>query len=269
MVKGSIPVDDGNLLLNKEEYEDLIKNEPDAQKYVKRFLGAREYLHNEERWCLWLVNASPSELKSMPLVMKRIEKVKEFRLSSPKEATKKYALYPTRFMEIRQPEKQYIIVPSHSSENRKYIPIDFLEPEIISSNANLLIPNATLYHFGVLTSNVHMAWVRSVCGRIKSDYRYSNDIVFCNFPWCDPTPEQKAKIEETAQAILDARAMFPNDSLADLYDEAVMPQLLRKAHQANDVAVMKAYGLSTKGDVTEAGCVAFLFEKYREITEGK
>ncbi len=269
MVKGSIPVDDGNFLLNKEEYEDLIKNEPDAQKYVKRFLGAREYLHNEERWCLWLVNASPSELKSMPLVMKRIEKVKEFRLSSPKEATKKYALYPTRFMEIRQPEKQYIIVPSHSSENRKYIPIGFLEPEIISSNANLLIPNATLYHFGVLTSNVHMAWVRSVCGRIKSDYRYSNDIVFCNFPWCDPTPEQKAKIEETAQAILDARAMFPNDSLADLYDEAVMPQQLRKAHQANDVAVMKAYGLSTKGDVTEAGCVAFLFEKYREITEGK
>lgn len=269
MVKGSIPVDDGNLLLNKEEYEYLIKNEPNVQKYVKRFLGAREYLHNEERWCLWLVNASPSELKSMPLVMKRIEKVKEFRLSSPKEATKKYALYPTRFMEIRQPEKQYIIVPSHSSENRKYIPIGFLEPEIISSNANLLIPNATLYHFGVLTSNVHMAWVRSVCGRIKSDYRYSNDIVFCNFPWCDPTPEQKAKIEETAQGILDARAKYPDCSLADLYDEAVMPPELRKAHQANDVAVMKAYGLSTKGDVTEAGCVAFLFEKYREITENK
>jgi len=169
-------------------------------------------------------------------------------------------------MEIRQPKSEYILFPSHSSENRKYIPIGFVKPEIICGNANLLIPNATLYHFGILTSNVHMAWMRVVCGRIKSDYRYSNDIVYNNFPWPTPTEEQKTKIEQTAQAILDARALYPDCSLADLYDEVAMPPELRKAHQANDKAVMQAYGFWGKLN-TESECVAELMKMYQELTK--
>jgi hypothetical protein len=170
-------------------------------------------------------------------------------------------------MEIRQPETEYILFPSHSSENRKYIPIGFVNPNVICGNANLLIPNATLYHFGILTSNVHMAWVRAVCGRIKSDYRYSNDIVYNNFPWPTPTDEQKAKIEQTAQAILDARALYPDCSLADLYDEIAMPPELRRAHQANDRAVMQAYGFPVKNEFTESMCVAELMKMYQELTK--
>ena len=167
-------------------------------------------------------------------------------------------------MEIRQPTSDYILVPSHSSENRKYIPIGFVSSEIIAGNANLVIPNATIYEFGVLHSNVHMAWVRMVCGRIKSDYRYSNTIVYNNFPWCEPTPEQKAKIEQTAQAILDARAKYPDNSLADLYDETTMPPELRKAHQQNDKVVMQAYGFPLK--MTESECVAELMRMYQKLT---
>ena len=197
--------------------------------------------------------------------MKRIKNIREFRLQSTKAATRKYADYPTRFMEIRQPTTEYIIVPSHSSENRKYIPIGFENPNIICGNANLLISNATLYEFGILTSNVHMAWTKVVCGRIKSDYRYSNTVVYNNFPWCNPTPEQKATIEKTAQAILDARAKYPECSLADLYDETTMPPELRKAHQANDFAVMAAYGFDRK--ITESECVAELMKRYQELVE--
>ena len=198
--------------------------------------------------------------------MKRVTNVREFRLHSPKEATRKYADYPTRFMEIRQPETEYILFPSHSSENRKYIPIGFVSPDVICGNANLLIPNATLYHFGILTSNVHMAWVRAVCGRLEMRYRYSSDIVYNNFPWPTPTEEQKAKIEQTAQAILDARAVYPDCSLADLYDENAMPPELRKAHQENDRAVMKAYGFDVK-TMTESSCVAELMKMYQKLTK--
>ena len=268
MSKGSIPVDDGNFFLNANEYPEFIKQEPKAVKYIKKFYGAKEFLHNEERWCLWLLNVSPNELKAMPSVLKRVQNIREFRLQSTKAATRKYADYATRFMEIRQPTTEYIIVPSHSSENRKYIPIGFENPDVICGNANLLIPNATLYEFGVLTSNVHMAWTRIVCGRIKSDYRYSNTVVYNNFPWCNPTEEQKAKIEKTAQMILDARAMYPDCTLADLYDEAVMPPELRKAHQFNDRAVMEAYGFWGKLN-SESECVAELMGMYREMTEGK
>ncbi len=264
MAKGSIPVDDGNFFFDDCEYAEFIGKEPQSQKYIRKFYGAREYLHNINRWCLWLEGVSPSELKSMPLVMARVTAIRDFRLQSTKEATRKYADYPTRFMEIRQPKTEYILFPSHSSENRKYIPIGFVKPEVICGNANLLIPNATLYHFGVLTSNVHMAWVRSVCGRIKSDYRYSNDIVYNNFPWCNPTEEQKRKIEDTAQAILDARALYPDSCLADLYDEIAMPPELRKAHQANDRAVMQAYGFDVK-TMTESTCVAELMKMYQEL----
>ena len=265
MQKGSIPVDDGNFFFTTSEKNAFIKSEPKAEKFIKKFYGAREYLHNEERWCLWLFNISPSELKSMPMVLERVKKIREFRLKSTKAATRKYADYSTRFMEIRQPSTDYILVPSHSSENRKYIPIGFVSSEIIAGNANLVIPNAAIYEFGVLHSNVHIAWVRMVCGRIKSDYRYSNTIVYNNFPWCDPTPEQKAKIEQTAQAILDARAKYPDSSLADLYDETTMPPELRKAHQANDKAVMQAYGFSLK--MTESECVAELMKMYQRLTE--
>ena len=263
MSKGSIPVDNGNFFFTTEEKNEFLKAEPNAEKYIKKFYGAREFLHNEERWCLWLLSAFPNELKSMPKVMERIKNIKQFRLASTKEATRKFADYPTRFMEIRQPTTTYIVFPSHSSENRKYIPIGFEQPNVICGNANLVIPNASLYEFGVLHSNVHMAWTKVVCGRIKSDYRYSNTIVYNNFPWCSPTDKQKATIEHTAQMILDARKKYPDCSLADLYDETTMPPELRKAHQLNDKAVMQAYGFSLK--MTESECVAELMKLYQEL----
>ena len=290
MQKGSIPVDDGNFFFEPDEYKEFIKKEPNAKKYIHRFYGAREFLHNEERWCLWLKNISPKEIKSMPNVLKRVEKVRQFRLQSTKAATRKYADYAVRFMEIRQPETEYIIIPSHSSENRRYVPIGFETPEIICGNANLIIPNANLYHFGILTSNVHMAWMRAVCGRLEMRYRYSNTIVYNNFPWPfsekqtdlfvpngthqkakNVSSEQirllKTKIEQTAQKILDARAKYPDSSLADLYDETVMPPELRKAHQENDRAVMQAYGFTPK--MTESEIVAELFKIYERLTKGE
>ena len=266
ITKGSIPVDDGNLIIEADEYEEFIRQEPNANKFIHRFLGAREFLHNLPRYCLWLVNASPKEINQLPLVRERISKTREFRMASSKAATRKYADQPTRFMEVRQPNSNYIIIPSHSSENRKYIPMGFMSPDVICSNANLMIPDATLYHFGILESNVHMAWTRCICGRIKSDYRYSNDIVYNNFPWPNPSEAQKAKIELTAQAILDARAKYPDSSLADLYDELTMPVELRKAHQDNDRAVMQAYGFDVK-TMTESQCVAELFKLYQELTK--
>ena len=267
ITKGSIPVDNGNLIIESEEYEDFIIREPDAKKLVRRFVGAREFIHNLPRYCLWLEGISPKEINQMSLVRERVAKVRSFRLASNKAATRKYADFPTRFMEIRQPKSNYILIPSHSSENRRYIPMGFMSPDVICSNANLMIPNATLYHFGVLESNVHMAWMRVVCGRIKSDYRYSNDIVYNNFPWPTPTEEQKVKIMKTAQAIIDARAKYPDSSLADLYDELTMPVELRKAHQDNDRAVMQAYGFPVKSFFTESHCVAELFKLYQEMTK--
>ena len=266
ILKGSSPVDDGNFFFDQMEYEEFIKAEPQAKKYIKKFLGAREYLHNIPRWCLWLIGVSPAELKTMPLVMKRLNAIKEFRLSSTKEATRKFADYPTRFMELRQPTSDYILIPRHSSENRKYIPFGFMSCDTICGDANNMLPQATLYHFGVLTSNVHMAWVGAVCGRLEMRFRYSNDVVYNNVPWCEPTAEQKAKIEETAQAILDARALYPDCSLADLYDELTMPPELRKAHQANDRAVMQAYGFWGKIK-TESECVAELMKMYQKLTK--
>ena len=184
-----------------------------------------------------------------------------------KEATRKFADYPYQFMEIKQPVTDYILVPATSSERRRYIPMGYVDKNVIASNAASFIPNATLYHFGVLTSNVHMAWMRTVAGRMKSDYRYSINIVYNNFPWCTPTPEQKAKIEQTAQGILDARAKYPDCSLADLYDETTMPPELRKAHQLNDKAVMQAYGFSIK--MTESECVAELMKMYQRLSGGE
>ena len=262
MTKGSQPTDDGNLIIEADEYEDFLAKEPNAQKFVRPFVGAKEFLNKKKRWCLWLIGASPTELKALPLVKKRIEAVREFRLKSKKEATRKKADMPTLFDERRTSKTTYIIVPRHSSENRKYIPMGFECPNVIASDAVLIIPDASLYHFGVLESNVHMAWMRAVCGRLKSDYRYSKDVVYNNFPWPSPTPEQEAKIKATAQTILDARALYPDSSLADLYDPAFMPKELLQAHRQNDRAVMQVYGFSTK--MTESECVAELFKLYEK-----
>ena len=229
-------------------------------------MGSDDFINNRSRWCLWLFGVAPNELRGMPSVMKRIEAVREFRLASVKEATREYANYPAQFMEIKQPESDYLMIPATSSENRLFIPIGYLNKNVVASNAASFVPNATLYHFGVLTSSMHMAWMRTVAGRLKSDYRYSVNIVYNNFPWCNPTDEQKAKIEQTAQAILDARSQFPEASLADLYNPLTMPPVLRKAHEANDKAVEKAYGKTFSNDDER---VAFLFEKYVEMTEGK
>ena len=264
MCKGSQPTDGGNLILSFDEKEELLKKEPNVAQYVRKFVGAEEFINNKNRYCLWLEHALPSVIKNSTYIRDRVEKVREMRLASSKAATREWANYPALFTENRQPNSTYIIVPSVSSENRRYIPIGFVNPDIVASNLVLIIPDAELYHFGVLTSNVHMAWMRAVCGRLKSDYRYSNTIIYNNFPWPTPTPEQKKKIEETAQAILDARALYPDCSLADLYDEIAMPPELRKAHQANDRAVMQAYGFDVKS-MTESSCVAELMRMYQNL----
>ena len=207
---------------------------------------------------------SPSILSSIPPVMERIKRVRDFRLASKKEATRKQALTPSLFTEIRQPSSNYIVIPETSSEKRYYIPIGFNSSEIICNNSLQITPDATLYHFGVLTSSVHMAWMRAVCGRLEMRYRYSGSIVYNNFPWPEATEEQKKQVEVTAQGILDAREKYPECSLADLYDELTMPQELRKAHQANDKAVMKLY--EYKSDMTESAIVADLMKRYQELT---
>lgn len=262
---GNKPIDDGNYLFTKEEYESFIKTEPLSKPYFKLWYGSQEFINRKPRYCLWLGDCSPRVLRSMPECLKRVENVRNFRLSSKSEGTRKLADNPTRFHVENMPQSTYIVIPEVSSEKRRYIPMGFMMPEVLCSNLVKIIPNATLYHFGVLTSNVHMAWVRTICGRMKSDYRYSKDIVYNNFPWCNPTPEQKALIEQTAQAILDARALYPDCSLADLYDEVTMPPELRKAHQANDRAVMKAYGFNVK-TMTESSCVAELMKMYQKLT---
>ena len=267
MVYGNKPTDGGFLFLSPEERDELLKREPGTEKFIRQIYGATEYINNKARYCLWLVGASPSELRKSPFIMERVEQVRQFRLNSTKAATQRSADTPTLFQEIRHPDSEYIIIPRHSSETRRYIPFGFVSSNILVNNAVQLIPGGSIYHFGILTSNVHMAWTRAVCGRIKSDYRYSKDVVYNNFPWPTPTDTQKAKIEQTAQAILDARARYPESSLADLYDELTMPPELRKAHQDNDRAVMQAYGFSVR-DMTESICVAELMRMYQSLTEG-
>ena len=267
MVYGNKPTDGGFLFLSKEEKDDVINKEPEVARYIKRIYGSVEYINNKERYCLWLVGANPTDLRKSAFIRQRIESVRQFRLSSPKEATRKSAEWASLFQEVRQPESYYIIVPRVSSENRRYVPMGFMSPDNIINDSVQFIPNASLYDYGILTSNVHMAWMRAVCGRLKSDYRYSKDVVYNNFPWPSPTEAQKVRIEETAQAILDARALYPDSSLADLYDEVAMPAELRKAHQANDRAVMEAYGWTASREFTESICVAELFKMYQELTK--
>ena len=263
---GNKPIDGGKYLFTKEEMDNFIKIEPKATQYFKPWYGSEEFIHQKPRYCLWLGGCSPSELRQMPHCMKRIEAVREIRLASSSAGTRKLADRPTRFHVENMPDTNFIIVPKVSSEKRRYVPMGFMSPDVLASDLVFVIPDATLYHFGILESNVHMAWMRAVCGRLEMRYRYSKDVVYNNFPWPTPTEEQKAKIEQTAQGILDARALYPNSSLADLYDELTMPVELLKAHLANDRAVMQAYGFPVKSTFTESQCVAELFKLYKEMT---
>ena len=296
MTTGNRPADGGHLIIEANDYDEFVNKEPQSKRYIKRLIGSEEFINNKIRYCLWLVGASPAELRKMPEVLKRIEACRQDRLSSPDKGRQKLADTPHLFRETQNPE-QFMVVPQVSSENRRYVPMGFFDKNTISTNLNFIIPNVTLYHFGVLTSNVHMAWMRAVCGRLKSDYRYSKDIVYNNFPWPDLTPnplspdgdiplsplhcgegrggrlaqasrgrEVRSKIERTAQAILDARALYPDSSLADLYDEVTMPPELRRAHQNNDRAVMEAYGFDWR-NMTESECVAELFKLYSKLVD--
>lgn len=263
MTTGNRPADGGHLIIEKDQINDFIKNEPKSKRWIKKLTGAREYLHNEDRYCLWLVGITPKELHQMPLVLQRVEECKKDRLNGAKDR-QKLAETPWLFREQKNPAN-YLIVPNTSSERRRYIPIGYLDKNTIPSNSATIITDGTLYELGILSSNMHMAWMRIVAGRLKSDYRYSAKIVYNNFPWPTPTDKQKAKIEKTAQAILDARALYPDSSLADLYDPLTMPKELLKAHQDNDRAVMEAYGLPVKG-TTESDAVAHLFKMYEKLT---
>ena len=263
---GNKPIDGGNYLFTEEQKDEFVKKEPLSEKWFRPWIGSDEFINRYYRYCLWLGDCPPNELRKMPECMKRVQAVREYRLSSPSAGTVKLADTPTRFHVENMPKSNYIVIPEVSSEKRKYVPMGFLSPEILCSNLVKIVSNATLYHFGVLTSNVHMAWMRAVCGRLETRYRYSKDIVYNNFPWPAPTEEQKAKIEQTAQAILDARALYPDSSFADLYDELTMPVELRRAHQQNDKAVMQAYGFDYK-TMTESECVAELMKMYQDLTK--
>lgn len=260
---GNKPIDGGNYLFTKDEMEEFIEKEPESKKYFHPWYGSYEFINRCPRYCLWLGVCSPNELRKMPECRKKVEAVREYRLSSKSPGTVKLADKPTRFHVENMPKGTYVIIPEVSSERRRYVPIGFMNSDTMCSNLVKIVPNATIYHFGILTSNVHMAWMRAVCGRLKSDYRYSKDIVYNNFPWPEPSISQKAQIEKTAQAILDARELYPDSSLADLYDDVAMPPELRRAHQDNDRAVMRAYGFKIKG-TSESSCVATLMELYQK-----
>ena len=260
---GGQPIDDGNFILTREEKEDFIKKEPQAEQFLRPFMMGKDFIDRKPRFCLWLQDASPALLRQCPTILERVKNVREFRLKSNRGSTLKAAETPTLFGAPFECKSQYIALPKVSSENRRYIPMDYLSANIIPGDKLFCMQGATLFHFGILTSNVHMAWMRAVCGRLEMRYSYSNTIVYNNFPWPEVTEEQKAKIEQTAQAILDARTKYPDCSLADLYDEVTMPPELLKAHQDNDRAVMAAYGFSTR--ISESECVAELFKLYQNI----
>jgi hypothetical protein len=262
---GSMPIDEGNLILTDEEKEEALKNEPQIINAIKKYTGGDEFINNKKRWCLWLQNIEPSVLKNSKFILDRIEKTKNFRLSSNRAATNKLAEKPMLFGEIRQPNSKYIIIPKVSSENRKYIPIGILEPTTITSGSALIIPNANLFMFGIMTSVMHMVWMKATCGRMKSDFQYSASIVYNNFPFPDnPNDKQIKAIETAAQKVLDARLQFPNSSLADLYDPLTMPPTLIKAHNELDKAVDLAY--RPQAFTSEANRMVFLFELYEKYT---
>jgi hypothetical protein len=272
---GSQPIDDGNYLFTTAERDTFLAREPKAESYFHRWLGAVEFLNGHQRWCLWLGDCPPGELRRMPEAMKRVEAVRQFRLASKRKQTLAAADFPAHFGTELIPTAPYLLIPKVSLERRNFIPIGFEQPDTFCSDLVFMLPNAALYHFGVLTSTLHMAWVRAVCGRLKSDYRYSAGIVYNNFPWPDALTRPAAArslrekglqdaIETAAQAVLDARAHFPGATLADLYDPLSMPPALLRAHQKLDAAVDKAYGKT--GFKSDAERVAFLFERYQALT---
>jgi type I restriction-modification system DNA methylase subunit len=265
LVYGSFALDDGQFTISEEEYSELLKKEPDIQKYLKLFIGSNEFINNEKRYCIWLKGAPIHDIKSSRILMKKISHVRDWRTSSNRKETVEAAKTPTLFAEIRQPDSDYLAIPITSSQRREYIPIGYMSKEIIASNHLLVLPGADIYQFGILTSAVHMGWMRTVAGRLKSDYNYSARIVYNNFPWPSPTALQKQQIEKTAQVILDARAMYSDSSLADLYDPLTMPIELRKAHDANDEAVMDAYGFSRS--MTEPEIVSALMKMYQALVD--
>ncbi len=266
---GNKPSDGGNLILSQEERDALISKDESIGPCIRRYLGAKDFINNNEiRYCLWLKEVSPAVYRKNAEIMRRINAVREFRLASSAADTRATADRPYLFFRTPQTDSDYLCIPEVSSERRRYIPIGFMDKKTIASNKVLIVPNTGLFHFGVLTSNVHMAWMRIVCGRLKSDYQYSGAMVYNTFPWPTPTKEQEIKIEQTAQAILDARALYPDASLADLYDETTMPPELRKAHQQNDKAVMMAYGFWGKLN-SEPVCVSELMKMYQQLIEEK
>ena len=273
MTKGSQPTDGGHLVLSASERIKLLERTPELSEIIKPYIGSNELINKKERYCFWLVDVAPSLIKKVPELLSRLEAVKESRMASPTKSVQEQSLTPQLFTQIRQPNVNYIAVPEVSSERRRYIPIGFLDSKTIASNKLYIIPESNLYIFGVLISNVHMAWTRIVAGRLEERYSYS-PAVYNNFPWPEITDAQKEKISQTAQGILDARALYPDSSLADLYDELTMPVELRRAHQANDKAVMQAYGLTKIVDgkktwLTESETVARLFEMYEQLTDSK
>ena len=262
---GNQPIDGGNYLFKDDEKDAFVSKEPGAEQYFKRWYGSDEFINRRPRWCLWLGDANPMELIRLPECLKRIENVREFRLSSTRASTIKLADRPTRFQTENMPKGHYIVIPEVSSQRRKYVPMGYMDDSVLCSNKVRLMPDASLYHFGILNSSVHMAWMRVVCGRLKSDYDYSIKIVYNNFPWPAPTEVQKAKIEQTAQSILDARQIYPEASLADMYGNLILFPELMKAHRANDLAVLEAYCFPK--DASESEIVARLFKMYQELTE--
>jgi hypothetical protein len=262
---GSMPNDGGHLILSQSEKEELVKNEPDSEKWIRRYTGAQEFINGYSRYCLWLVNIQPQELKKSKEVYRRVEEVRKVRSESNRKTTQELSKFPTLFGENRQPDTNYLLVPRVSSERRKYIPIGFMNKNVIGNDQVLLIPNANLYLFGILTSEMHMAWVKYVCGRLKSDYRYSNTIVYNNFPFPETaTDKQKQTVETCAQAVLDTRAKYPDSSLADLYDPLTMPPDLIKAHQKLDKAVDLCY--RPQRFTSELNRIEYLFELYEKLT---
>ncbi len=261
---GGKPTEGGYLILSEEEKNNLISSEPLSETFIRPYMMGKDFINRKPRYCLWMVNANPTLIKKCPSILKRIEQVRQYRLNSPKLATQRKADTPMLFDEVRECISDYVAIPKVSSERRRYIPMEYLSAQIIPGDKLFMVSDATLYEFGVLTSNVHMAWTRAVCGRLEMRYSYSNTIVYNNFPWPEPTKQQKEKICQTAQAILDARSKFPDSTLADLYDELTMPPELRRAHQQNDKAVMQAYEFSIK-DTTESICVAELMKLYQKM----
>jgi len=261
---GNKPIDGGHYLFTTEEKAEFLQREPAAEPFFRRWIGADEFINGYEHWCLWLGNCPPQQLRAMPEAMKRVEAVRAERLASKSPPTQRLADTPTRFHVEFMPERPFMVIPEVSSERRLYVPLGYLEPPTLASNKLRLLPDATLYHFGVLSSTQHMAWTRYTCGRLESRYQYSISIVYNNFPWPSPTDAQRTAIEAAAQGVLDARAAHPGSSLADLYDPLTMPPDLVRAHQVLDRAVDAAYGY--KGAPTDAARVAFLFGLYQQLT---